>query len=313
MTRTSGKYGRRSPKRAPAPQLRNYLTGVVPVVPPSEDYIAALNGGWQMLGNDVAGDCVAVTWANIRRLVTASLTSTTDYPTQAEVWTFYQTQNPAFNPDGGTATGPGSPADGGMDIQTAIEDLIASGGPDGVKAAGYAAVNYQDPAEVKAAIALFGCVWTGINVLDINQTEFSEGQPWDYSPSSPVDGGHSILTAGYGTPGAAQLGGDERFVTWAQETSFTDAFWANEVEECWVVIWPEHLLSKEFLAGVNIQQLAADYQEITGNPFPAAITPPKPAPVPAPEPVPAPPAPENLVTELVDGFEKVITWLKSLV
>lgn len=308
MTRTPGKYGRRSPKRAAAPQLRNYLTGIVPAVPPSEDYIAALNGGWQMLGNDQTGDCVAVTWANIRRLVTTML-GTPAYPDQAMVWQFYKTQNPGFDPNGGSVSGPGSGNDNGMDIQTAIEDLIGNGGPDGIKAVGYAAVDYTNPAEVKAAIALFGYVWTGINVLDVNQQEFSNGQPWSYVPGSPVDGGHSIVTAGYGTPGSGPLGGDERFVTWAQETSFTDQFWSSEVQEAWVVIWPEHLLSKDFLAGIDIAQLAADYTAITGKPFPAAVTPPKPAP---PAPLPAPPQTENLLQELIAGCEKIIAWLKSL-
>jgi hypothetical protein len=308
MARTGGKYGRRSPKRAAAPRLGDYLTGAVPAVPSAEDYLAELSGGWQMLGNDQAGDCVAVTWANVRRLVT-TLLSVPDYPAQAQVWQFYQTQNPQFNPGGGQQTGPGSQYDGGMDIQTAIEDLMENGGPDGVRAAGYASVNYKDPAEVKAAIALFGYVWTGINVLEANQQEFSAGQPWDYAPNSPVDGGHSIVTGGYGIPGPGPLGGDERFITWAAETSFTDRFWANCVEEAWVVIWPEHLGSKEFLAGIDIAQLAQDYTAITGKTFPVAVTPPKPVP---PVPVPAPVAPETLVTELVQGFEKVIAWLKSL-
>ena len=53
-----------------------------------------------------------------------------------------------------------------------------------------------------------------------------------------------------------------------QETSFTDNFWANGVEESWVVIWPEHLGSKEFLAGVDLAAFAADYTAITGQPFP---------------------------------------------
>jgi hypothetical protein len=308
MTRTGGKYGRRSPKRAAAPHLGDYLTGVLPAVPANTDYLAELSGGWQMLGNDQAGDCVAVTWANIRRTVT-TLLSIPDYPTQTQVWAFYQTQNPGFNPDGGSTSGPGSACDGGMDIQTAIEDLIEAGGPDGVKALGLASVDYTNPAEVKAAIALFGYVWTGINVLAVNQQEFSDGQPWDYTADSPVDGGHSVVTGGYGAPGSGPLGGDERFITWAAETSFTDSFWSREVEEAWVVIWPEHLGSREFLAGVNLAQLAADYASITGKPFPAAVTPPKP---PAPAPVPAPAAPENLVTELVEGFEKVVAWLKSL-
>lgn len=308
-----GKYGRRAPKRAPALQLKDYLTGVVPAVPPSEDYLAVLNGSWQMLGNDEAGDCVAVTWANVRRIVTSLLTAMPSYPSQAEVWAVYETQNPDFNPSGGAGSGPGSPDDNGMDIQTLLEYLVHTPGPDGVQAAGFAQVDPGNTAEVKAAIALFGYVWTGISVLDQNTAEFNAGQPWDYSASSPVDGGHSVVTGGYGPPGAGPLGGDERFITWAQETSFTDAFWSHEVEEAWVVIWPEHLGSKDFLAGVNLAQLAADYQDITGQAFPAAVTPPKPAP-PAPDvpplPVPVQPA---VVTELVEKLEAFVAWLKALV
>jgi hypothetical protein len=313
MPRTAGKFGRRAPKRARALQLKDYLTGVVPSVPANADYLAELDGGWNMLGNDQAGDCVAVTWANVRRIVTSLLTPSPSYPDQAEVWKIYQTQNPDFNPDGGSATGPGSQYDGGMDIQTLLEYLVARPGPDGIQAAAFAAVDHTNPAEVKAAIALFGYVWTGINVLDQNMNEFSDSQPWDWSADSPVDGGHSIVTGGYGAPGAGPLGGDERFITWAQETSFTDSFWQHEVEEAWVVIWPEMLGSTDFLAGVNMTQLAADYQAITGNAFPAAVTPPKPAP-PVPVPSPAPgPVPPDVVTELVEKLEAFVTWLKSLV
>jgi hypothetical protein len=307
-----GKYGRRAPKRARALQLKDYLTGIVPSVPAAEDYLAQLNGGWQMLGNDSAGDCVAVTWANVRRLVTTLLAGAY-YPTLRQVWQVYQTQNPDFDPNGGGATGPGSQYDQGMDIQTLLEYLVSTGGPDGVKALGFAQVDPGNPAEVKAAIALFGYVWTGISVLDQNMSEFNAGQPWDYSAGSPVDGGHSVVTGGYGAPGAGPLGGDERFITWAAETSFTDAFWQHEVEEAWVVVWPEYLANKSFLAGVDMGMLAADFQEITGKPFPAAVTPPKPAPpVPSPAPVPGS-TPPDIVTELVEKLEVFVDWLKSLV
>lgn len=268
--RTPGKYGRRLPKRAAALRLGPLLTGVVPAHPVSADYLAALGGGWQMLGNDLAGDCVAVTWANVRRLVTITLAAGGCYPSQDEVWAVYRTQNPDFDPNGTADTnGPGSPADNGMDIQTLLEDLVSAGGPDGVKAVAFAAVNPKDPGEVKAAIAIFGYVWTGVTVSQANQQQFSAGQPWDWDPSSPADGGHSIITGGYGTPGAGALGGDERFITWATETSFTDAFWANAVDEAWVVIWPEHLGTREFLQGVSTAALAADYLAITGRPLPA--------------------------------------------
>ncbi len=275
-----GMYGRRSPKRAPALKLDEYLTGAVPVHPASADYLARLRN-WLMLGNDAYGDCVSVTWANVRRLVTAVL-STEKYPSQAQVDTFYATQNPGFPP---------SP-DNGMDIQTALEELVRNGGPDGVKALGFAAVDYTNPAEVQAAIAIFGSIWIGFVVQSAQQAQFGNGQVWDWVPGSPVDGGHSVVVGGYGEPRAGQLGGDYDFITWAEETSFTDNYWANAVEEAWVVIWPEHLGSQEFLAGVNLTAFAADYTAITGKPFPAVIPPPAPVPVPVPPvPVPVPPTP----------------------
>jgi hypothetical protein len=284
------RYGRRSPKRAPAIQLAPHLTGVVPPHPAAADQLARLKGGWKMLGNDVAGVCVSVTWANLRRLLTAVLGGREVYPTQDQVWAVYKTQNPDFDPHGTADTnGPGSAADGGMDIQTLCEYLVKVGGPDGVKALGFAKVDHTNAEEVKAAIAIFGSVWTGITVLDANQREFGNGQPWDYVRGSRVDGGHSVLTGGYGPAGAGPLGGDERFITWAEETSFTDAFWQREVEETWVVIWPEHLKNSAFLAGIDLKSFAADYTAITGKAFPAVIPPQPtpPAPTPTPTPVPA--------------------------
>lgn len=157
-----------------------------------------------------------------------------------------------------------------MDIQTALEYLVSQGGPDGVKALAFAKVDYTNPDELAAAHAIFGQVWYGVNVLNANMDEFDSGQPWDYVPGSPLDGGHSITGVGYRP-------GDWRFVTWAKETDWTDAFRTHQVEEAWVVIWPEHMGSKAFLAGVDETALAADYYAITGRQFiPPVPQPPNP-------------------------------------
>jgi len=266
MPRQPGKYGRRPPKNAPALRLSRLLTGTVPAHPAAADYLAVLGGGWQMLGNDRYGDCNAVTWANTRRLVTGTL-ATEAYPDQDQVYAFYKTQNPGFPAE-----------DDGMDVQTGLEYLHASGGPDGARAVAFARVDHTDADQVKAAIAIFGSIWTGINVLAVNDQQFADDEPWDYSPASPVEGGHAIVTGGYGAePGdtagrhprpphsGGPLSGDEKFITWAAETSFTDAFWTHQVEESWVVVWPEHLGTREFEAGIDQVQLAADYEAITGN------------------------------------------------
>jgi hypothetical protein len=261
----SYQYGRRPPKNAPALRLEPLLRTAAPGYPASEDYLARLSS-WQMLGNDVAGDCNAVTWANMRRLVTETLTTSGYYPTQAQVWRFYQTQNPGFDPDGTKDTnGPGSKDDQGMDIQTGLEYLHATGGPDGVQAVAFAKVDHTKMTEVKAALAIFGGLWLGIQVLDANQQQFADGHAWTDVSGSPIDGGHAILGGGYKT--------DVKFITWARETRFAQSFWDGVVqgtplvEEAWVVIWPENLGTAGFEQGVDQARLAADYLALTGRPL----------------------------------------------
>lgn len=251
------KFGRRKPKNAPALRLAPLLTGIVPAHPAAEDYLATLSN-WKMLGNDVYGDCVAVTWANIRRLTTAAIGSGEHYPSLADVETVYRTQNPNFPAD-----------DNGMDIQTLLEYLTKTPGPDGVKAVAFAKVNPTNLDEVKAALAIFGCVWTGMEVQHQNMADFDAGRPWQFRSADSIDGGHSVISGGYSTSTAS----DVRFVTWGTETSFTDSFWQHLVDEAWVVIWPEHFGSKAFLEGIDQKGLADAYTALTGKPFPVVPAP----------------------------------------
>lgn len=285
------KTGRRSPKGAPALRLADVLSGTVPTHPTTQDNFTPLHGGWNMLGNDQYGDCVAVTAANVRRL----MTNGAKYADLNQVIAFYKTQNPNFPTD-----------DNGMDIQTALEDLVKNGDQyfDGVKPLAFAKVDHTNAEEVKAAISIFGYVWTGTYVYANNMNEFNAGQPWDYDPNSALDGGHSIVTGGYDGDG---VGGDERFITWAAETSFTDAFWSHAVEEAWVVIWPEHFTTAQFQQGIDVNKLAAAYQALTGKVLPVPTPPtPTPVPTPTPTPVPGPADEQDLVL-----WDAVKTWAEA--
>lgn len=256
-------FGRRAPKRAAHLQLSQFLKAI-PSHPTAVDYLKNLKN-WQMLGNDNFGDCVAVMAANGTRLVTSAL-ATEYYPTIAEVYSLYRTQNPNFNPD------PNRPVeDNGMDIQTMLEywQKNAWGGR---KIIAFASVDHTNLEELKAAIAIFGFVLPGINVLSANETQFDNGKPWDYVKGSPVVGGHAILAGGYN----GQSKSDIDFITWAKETSFTDAEVAKEWEECWIAIFPEHFGAKSFQQGIDVNALANAFQALTGNVLPV------PAPVPIP-------------------------------
>jgi hypothetical protein len=258
-------FGRIPPKNAPAMQASAFIRPAeIPTPPKSEDYLDDLNG-WKILGNDRVGDCNAVTWANMRRLVTAKLAEE-NYPTQEQVFQFYKTQNPGFDPNGDPyINGPGSNDDQGMEVQTGLEYLHKVGGPDGVKALAFARVDTTNTQLVDAAIAIFGGLWLGVMVLDKNEAEFGEGKPWTNAHGGKIVGGHAILAGGY-TP-------EVKFITWGKETEFTFSFWNGEaqghqlVEEAWVVVWPEHLGSESFMAGVDINELKASYEALTGRPL----------------------------------------------
>jgi hypothetical protein len=261
----AGQLGRKTPKQGPALKLARFLK--VPDHPDTVDYGLRVSR-WDMLGNDQWGDCVSVTWANSRHLTTTALTDRPFYPPLSQVLEFYKTQNPGFPNQ-----------DDGMEMQTALETLTKEGGPDGVKAVAFAKVDVDNPDEVKAAVALFGGVWYGVTVTDANMRQFDNHLPWDHVPGSRSLGGHAILGPGY-TPNL-------RLVTWAKETEFTNRFVQYQLDEAWVVIWPEHLGSRSFLDGIDQAELAAAYRDITGRELPTAVTPSDPgaAPFPGADPV----------------------------
>lgn len=242
------KLGKRPPITKPALRLRSILSGVVPDHPLQVNHLSI--GGWQVLGNDRYGDCVAVTWANVRRILTR-LTGKEYYPNYGQVIEVYKTQNPGFPND-----------DDGMWIHILLDYLHEKGGPDGVKPVAFAKVDHHNPNEVEAAIAIFGYVWTGINVQSANMDDFNRGQPWDYHTNSPIDGGHSIIVGGYDSD---HVGIDQTMVTWGTETGFTEAAWRELVDECWVVIWPENLGMAQFHEGIDKVKLSQAYFALTGN------------------------------------------------
>lgn len=270
------------------------------MIPATADYLAALGGGWKMLGNGPdpevgpsftgAGNCNSVRVANSRRLIGAP------YPDLAWVWELYKTQNPSFDPLGDpNVNGPGSNADGGMATDSLCDYLHKTGTPDGVKLVAYGVIDPTNIQVIERAIGAFGGVWVDIAVLDANQSEFGSGLPWTNVAGSRVDGYHAVLSGGY-VP-------QRKFLTWASETEFDDSFWNGTasdgtklVQAVYLPIWPEHA-THEFINSETGQLLAAQYQALTGRalvwptPDPSPTPPPDPNPTPSPVPDPVPPDP----------------------
>lgn len=274
--------GRRPPKNAPALQLGRLLTGTVPAHPKSADHFSRVRE-WILGGNDQFGDCGPVSVANSRLLLTAYLTGTPEIASQDDIFDLYRRSgNPDFDPND-----PGGPGDAGVDMQTMLEALVA-GGIGGKKALAFAKVDVSNLEECRAAIAIFGDQLLGVDLEVAQQAQTDRGL-WEYSRSSEW-GGHAVCAGRYSS---ATSGDDVDVITWAEVVGTTDSFWSHQVQEAWVVIWPEHLTTSAFIAGIDQAQLAADYEALTGRPFPV-----NPTPSPTPSPVPPPPAPGPAAADL---------------
>jgi hypothetical protein len=235
------KLGCLPPVNKPALTLSDFFT--LPPTPPV-DWLA-YRTSWPWWLNNKYGVCVAATWAGVKALVSAKLTGTEVILPDSEIIALYKTQNPGF------------PAqDGGMDIQLLLEYLQKRGD---IVAFGKIALGSHD-----AAISILGFEWTAITVRQASYDDYNARRDWDYHPASPIVGYHSVMSAGHRDTAPD----DVRFETWTRENGFTQAFWAHEVGGTWGVILPEHLGSREFMAGMDLPALAAAFKTFTGRDLP---------------------------------------------
>lgn len=255
------RLGRRTPKRAPALRLADVVVPGVPH-PAAADYLRLVTD-WCLCGNDRFGDCGPVAVDNDRRLVTSALSDGVPaYPALDDVYDLYRRSgNPAFSPD----NPPGAAGDDGVDVQTMCEALV-TGGFGGVRAVAFAQVDHTDPEAVRAAVAVFGSVLLGVNLTQAQRGQTPDGV-WDGVPGSPAWGGHAVLAGSYNLDFV-------EVVTWGRRVRCTNAFLASQLDEAWVVVWPEHLGSRRFAESVDLVALAADYLALTGGALPLPPPPP---------------------------------------
>jgi hypothetical protein len=247
--------GRRPPKRAPSLRLESILRAV-PKHPASADHLGKVTE-WILGGNDKYGDCGPVMVANSRLLTTTYLTpSAIHNPSEAAILDLYRRcGNPDFDPND-----PGGPGDGGVDVQTMLEEVHANG-IDGVRSVAFASMDPGNRAVLDAAVDAFGFAGPGVT-LDVAQQSQTDAGLWKHVSRSPVWGGHAALIGRYhGHPDRTG------FVTWAMVVDATDGFLTYQVEELWAIIWPEHLRSARFDALIDLAAFEREYQALTGKPL----------------------------------------------
>lgn len=263
----SRKLGRRPPSNKRALLLSDVLTGVVPAHPLAVDHVSTFLFG--LYENDTFGDCGPTSVANLRRAVTAGLLGQEVPPTQADVFDLYtRSGNPDFDPND-----PGGPGDGGVDMQTMLEALLADG-IGGVKPLAFAKVDVTNDGELDAAVSIFGGVLWGVDLKVAQQAQTDAGE-WDYEAGSGEWGGHAIVELAFDEQART-----EDVISWALRVKTTAAFRRHQLEEAWVVIWQENLDHPAFQQGVDLDALQSAYKALTGKTIPGVPTPPPPTPVP---------------------------------
>lgn len=239
----------------PVLRLSSMLSGRLPHVPLVVDHYSAVHD-FGLYGNDRYQVCGPTTVANLRKMTTKILTGTEQSPSQADVFDLYRRSgNPRFDP----ATGAG---DNGV-VMADMMSALVHGGIAGVRPVAYAQVDVTNLAEVRAATAIFGALALGCD-LEAAQRKQTETGLWDVQRSAWW-GGHAVPAVGYTS---AANGRDLTVVTWSKLVGVTDRFWARQVTEAWVVIWPEMLGTAQFLQGIDAAAANAAYRELTGRPGP---------------------------------------------
>jgi hypothetical protein len=236
-----------------------------------------------MYGNNKFSDCGPTEVANDRRHIVHfyGADAVGGIPTQDDVYDLYRRSgNPNFDPN----KEPWDPGqqDNGVNMQDMLNE-VRKNGIGGVKCVAFAEVNVRNPDELRTAIAIFGGLHYGV---DLKVAQQAQTTLWNYVANQDDWGGHAIFGGAY-----IKANGIWKFFTWAQTVAMTDAFRAQQLEEAWVVVWPEHLKSQHFLANIDIAALADAFHQLTGQTLPL--------PTPAPSPAPAP-ATDNPFQAVVD-------------
>ena len=273
-------------KLANSIKLARILKPTLEVVPTSDNNFNDFLPGasWPVLlnaGPNGIGDCVVVGIAHSQRLYRKALANVDAEWNETQVRQFYATQNP-------------NGQDNGMDIQTALSELLHNGGPDGVKLLAYASVDVTNPAEVYAATHIFGCALTGFNVQSHNETEFNQGKDWTWQNLDYIVGGHCTILGAY----------EPRYygaITWGAYYRMTDNFWAKAMQELWIPIWPWIVGTVRFAANIDYAALQAEFASVTNG----GVLPDQPAPIPTPTPTPAPGClvGSSIISAIKDAFK----------
>lgn len=233
--------------------------------PPNADWTSGVPS-FPMFGNDVCGDCTMAAAAHSAELISYYGQGKEDAIPDGTAVQAYS-QMTGYDPKTGAN-------DNGATLQEAL-DYWRKTGIAGNKIVAAAKLDASNLDLVRACIAYFGSVYTGMYFPGSAMNQFDKGQEWTVVRSQ-IEGGHCVPIAGYES---------DKFVcvTWAKTQTMDLNFFKTYFDEVWVPIdldW----INKQGAApnGFNIAKLNSDYSALTGKqaPFPKVTPQPNPQPNP---------------------------------
>jgi len=226
-------------------KFKTYLTNL-PTVPTSIDWTGKVPD-YLCLKNDELGDCTIAGALHLEMVWTSQ--STVEFvPSDDDALTAYE-QIAGYNPN-----------DPNSDQGAMLVDVLNAWRNNGIanhKIQAYVQIEPTNLDHVKAAIALFGGCYIGVQLPADAQDAFSNGQPWSNISCTDIEGGHCITLNAY-TPD------DLTAITWGQKQLITNAWLSKYMDECYAVLSSDWIAATgNSPSGFNLAQLYADLRLIT--------------------------------------------------
>lgn len=272
----SVKLGRNRPPHRVRLHLRDYLRlKDLPPPPPSVDYSPlAATALQQIYLNDRYGDCVIAGGYHVVGVETGNADGGKPFiATDQQIVADYSKIG-GFDPSNPQAT------DNGCDEQTALSYWQQSGFADGIKLAGWCAVDATNQTESMQAMSLFENLFFGIELPDawVASMPSASGFVWDVAGDPDPQNGHCVVGVGYNAQGVQiATWGMIGTITWAAVAKYC----AQPTGELYVMLSPDEVnaATQKAPSGVAWTELQADFGVLASVP----------APQPQPQPTPGTP------------------------
>lgn len=230
-------------------QFARYLDQALPAFPDAQDWAGKVPGPWGMMLNDQIGDCTCASAGHLIMSWTADNAAPVT-PADADIQAAYSAI---------TGYDPVTGANDNGAVELNVLNFWRNTGIAGHKIGAYASIDPTNLDHVKAAIFLFGGIYTGFE-LPIT----CQGQArWEITgvgttgPGAPGSwGGHAVPAMSYDDAGVT-------IITWGQPVKVAWDFFVTYCDEAYAIISPDFITgSLPAPNGFSMDQLVQDLQAI---------------------------------------------------